>query len=80
MSTVASSSETAARASGRPRGAEGRSALIVTKTPEQVDKMAAAGEILVKTMASEGFSPYGQAWWHFNYPLEGAVPLDQVIR
>ncbi len=36
--------------------------------------------ILVKTMASEGFRPYGQAWWHFNYPLEGAVPLDQVIR
>jgi D-alanyl-D-alanine dipeptidase len=37
-------------------------------------------EILVKTMTSEGFSPYGQAWWHFNYPLEGAVPLDRVIR
>jgi D-alanyl-D-alanine dipeptidase len=37
-------------------------------------------QILVKTMASEGFSPYGQAWWHFNYPLEGAVPLDRVIR
>jgi D-alanyl-D-alanine dipeptidase len=37
-------------------------------------------QILVKTMTSEGFSPYGQAWWHFNYPLEGAVPLDRVIR
>ena len=37
-------------------------------------------QLLVKTMASEGFSPYGQAWWHFNYPLEGAVPLDRVIR
>jgi D-alanyl-D-alanine dipeptidase len=37
-------------------------------------------QILAKTMASEGFSPYGQAWWHFNYPLEGAVPLDRVIR
>ena len=37
-------------------------------------------QILVKTMASEGFSPYGQAWWHFNYPVEGAVPLDRVIR
>jgi D-alanyl-D-alanine dipeptidase len=37
-------------------------------------------QILVKTMASEGFSPYGQAWWHFNYPLQGAVPLDRVIR
>jgi D-alanyl-D-alanine dipeptidase len=37
-------------------------------------------QILLKTMASEGFSPYGQAWWHFNYPVEGAVPLDRVIR
>ena len=37
-------------------------------------------QVLVQAMKSEGFSPYGQAWWHFNYPLEGAVPLDQVIR
>jgi D-alanyl-D-alanine dipeptidase len=37
-------------------------------------------QILVQAMASEGFSPYEQAWWHFNYPLEGAVPLDRVIR
>jgi zinc D-Ala-D-Ala dipeptidase len=37
-------------------------------------------KILIQTMASEGFSPYGQAWWHFNYPLQGAVPLDRVIR
>jgi zinc D-Ala-D-Ala dipeptidase len=37
-------------------------------------------QMLVQTMESEGFSPYDQAWWHFNYPLEGAVPLDRVIR
>jgi D-alanyl-D-alanine dipeptidase len=37
-------------------------------------------QVLIQTMKSEGFSPYGQAWWHFNYPLEGALPLDQVIR
>ena len=37
-------------------------------------------EILAQAMASEGFSSYGRAWWHFNYPLEGAVPLDRVIR
>jgi zinc D-Ala-D-Ala dipeptidase len=37
-------------------------------------------QILVQAMASEGFSPYEQAWWHFNYPLDGAVPLDRVIR
>jgi D-alanyl-D-alanine dipeptidase len=37
-------------------------------------------EILVRTMESEGFSAYDQAWWHFSYPLKGAVPLDRVIR
>ena len=37
-------------------------------------------QILLQAMLSEGFKPYGQAWWHFNYPLEGAVPLDLVIR
>jgi D-alanyl-D-alanine dipeptidase len=39
-----------------------------------------ARQILVEAMESEGFRPYGGAWWHFNYPLEGAVPLDWVIR
>jgi len=37
-------------------------------------------QVLAEAMLSEGFSPYGQAWWHFNYPLKGAVPLDRVIR
>jgi D-alanyl-D-alanine dipeptidase len=37
-------------------------------------------QILARTMESEGFSPYAQAWWHFNYALKGAVPLDRVIR
>jgi D-alanyl-D-alanine dipeptidase len=37
-------------------------------------------QILAQAMESEGFSPYGQTWWHFNYPVEGAVPLDRVIR
>jgi zinc D-Ala-D-Ala dipeptidase len=37
-------------------------------------------QTLVQAMESEGFSPYAQAWWHFNYPLEEAVPLDRVIR
>jgi D-alanyl-D-alanine dipeptidase len=39
-----------------------------------------ARQILTETMKSEGFTPYGRAWWHFNYPLPGAVPLDRVIR
>jgi D-alanyl-D-alanine dipeptidase len=37
-------------------------------------------QTLVEAMKSEGFSPHGGAWWHFNYPLEGAVALDRVIR
>jgi D-alanyl-D-alanine dipeptidase len=50
-------------------------------------QMATAGgeamrnrQILAEAMESEGFTPYGRAWWHFNYPPQGAVPLDQVIR
>ncbi len=37
-------------------------------------------QMLAEAMESEGFSPYGPAWWHFNYPVKGAVPLDRVIR
>jgi D-alanyl-D-alanine dipeptidase len=54
-----------------------------TTTPEttHVDNRALRNrQILVEAMTAEGFRPYGQAWWHFNYPLEGAVPLDRVIR
>jgi len=36
-------------------------------------------EILVRMMASEGFANYEQEWWHFSYPVEGAVPFDQTI-
>jgi D-alanyl-D-alanine dipeptidase len=37
-------------------------------------------EILVRTLESEGFSTLDQARWHFVYAVEGAVPLDLVIR
>jgi D-alanyl-D-alanine dipeptidase len=37
-------------------------------------------QMLAEAMESEGFTPHGRAWWHFNYPLEGAVPLDRVIQ
>ena len=37
-------------------------------------------KLLVQAMEAEGFSPFGRTWWHFNYPAEGAVPLDRVIR
>jgi D-alanyl-D-alanine dipeptidase len=36
-------------------------------------------ELLVKVMESEGFVNYDQEWWHFSYPVEGAVPFDRVI-
>jgi D-alanyl-D-alanine dipeptidase len=37
-------------------------------------------KLLVDVMESEGFSRFGRTWYHFNYPAEGAVPLDRVIR
>jgi zinc D-Ala-D-Ala dipeptidase len=37
-------------------------------------------KVLVQAMESEGFSPFGRTWWHFNYPAGAAVPLDRVIR
>jgi D-alanyl-D-alanine dipeptidase len=37
-------------------------------------------QILVRAMESEGFTNYDQEWWHFSYPIEGAVPFDRVIR
>jgi zinc D-Ala-D-Ala dipeptidase len=37
-------------------------------------------QILVKAMKAEGFSNYDQEWWHFTYPVEGALPFDMVIR
>jgi D-alanyl-D-alanine dipeptidase len=37
-------------------------------------------DMLSRTMKSEGFSTFEQASYHFVYQLEGARPLDQVIR
>jgi zinc D-Ala-D-Ala dipeptidase len=39
-----------------------------------------ARQVLAEAMTSEGFTSYDRAWYHFNYPLRGAVPLDRVIR
>ena len=36
--------------------------------------------ILVRAMKAEGFSTPAQPRWHFVYPLDGAAPLDRVIR
>ena len=37
-------------------------------------------QILVRALEEEGFSNYDQEWWHFSYPVEGAVPFDLPIR
>jgi zinc D-Ala-D-Ala dipeptidase len=37
-------------------------------------------QILVRVMESEGFQNYEKEWWHFSYPLDGAVAFDRVIR
>jgi D-alanyl-D-alanine dipeptidase len=36
-------------------------------------------EILVNVMEAEGFQNYDQEWWHFSYPVEGAVPFDRTV-
>ncbi|HYC32819.1 MAG TPA: M15 family metallopeptidase, partial [Gemmatimonadales bacterium] len=36
-------------------------------------------EILVRAMESEGFTNYEKEWWHFSYPVEGAVAFDRVV-
>ena len=36
-------------------------------------------QILVRVMESEGFTNYEKEWWHFSYPVPGALPFDKVI-
>jgi D-alanyl-D-alanine dipeptidase len=36
-------------------------------------------ELLVNVMEAEGFQNYDQEWWHFSYPVEGAVPFDRTV-
>jgi D-alanyl-D-alanine dipeptidase len=37
-------------------------------------------QILVRAMESEGFQNYEKEWWHFSYPVDGAVAFDRVIQ
>lgn len=37
-------------------------------------------QILVQVMESEGFRNYEKEWWHFSYPVPGAVAFDRAIR
>ena len=36
--------------------------------------------VLVRAMESEGFANYEKEWWHFAYPVPGALPFDEPIR
>jgi D-alanyl-D-alanine dipeptidase len=37
-------------------------------------------QTLVRAMEGEGFSNYDQEWWHFTFPVKGALPFDVVIQ
>jgi zinc D-Ala-D-Ala dipeptidase len=37
-------------------------------------------ERLKHAMEAQGFSNYDQEWWHYIFPVEGAMPFDLVIR
>lgn len=37
-------------------------------------------EILVQAMESEGFTNFEKEWWHFSFPVEGAVAFDRMVR
>jgi len=49
-------------------------------TANATGRIARYRRILVRAMESEGFTNYEQEWWHFSYPVEGAVPFDRIIR
>ena len=44
------------------------------------EPMNAPQDVPPRSMEAEGFTNYDQEWWHFSYPVEGAVPFDRVIR
>jgi len=37
-------------------------------------------QLLVRAMESEGFANYEKEWWHFSFPVSGALPFDEPIR
>jgi D-alanyl-D-alanine dipeptidase len=49
-------------------------------TANATGRVARYRRLLVRVMEEEGFTNYAQEWWHFSYPVEGAVPFDRVIR
>ena len=49
-------------------------------TANATGRTARYRRLLVQVMEEEGFANYPQEWWHFSYPVEGAVPFDLPIR
>jgi zinc D-Ala-D-Ala dipeptidase len=62
-----------------PMGTAFDSSTTAAHTADTTGRALRYQQILVRAMESEGFSTH-QAWWHFVYAVEGAVPLDRVIR
>ena len=63
-----------------PMGTEFDAFTPAAHTANAEGRIARYRQILVRAMESEGFTNYEQEWWHFSYPVEGAVPFDRVIR
>ena len=63
-----------------PMGTEFDAFSPAAHTAEAEGRILRYRQILVRAMESEGFTNYEQEWWHFSYPVEGAVPFDRVIR
>ena len=49
-------------------------------TANATGEIARNRQTLVEAMAAEGFENYDQEWWHFSFPVEGAVPFDLPLR
>ena len=49
-------------------------------TANAVGRVLHYRQLLVRAMESEGFTNYEKEWWHFSYPVAGAVPFDKVIQ
>jgi D-alanyl-D-alanine dipeptidase len=49
-------------------------------TANAAGRVRAYRQILVRVMESEGFANYEKEWWHFSYPVEGALPFDRPVR
>jgi D-alanyl-D-alanine dipeptidase len=63
-----------------PMGTEFDAFTQAAHTANAEGRVAPYRQILVRAMESEGFTNYEQEWWHFSYPVKGAVPFDRVIH